>query len=104
MIPKCNKKQVLIEEYHKYKGNKAFYPFQMYLHWNPEDVGNILNSASKFLKVLYAQYVEVSRVTDAKSLVDMRMAVGAAAEYYGKRWLGAYKADLFGCVYCGNGE
>ncbi|MBQ7918641.1 MAG: NYN domain-containing protein [Lachnospiraceae bacterium] len=170
VIPKYDKKQVLIDEYNKYKGNKVFYPFQMYMHWNPEDVGNILNSDSKFLKVLYAQHgeefldghkyrdvsdeikrkinnfiwgsrriimvvdcensnpyklygvlknmqleaqgiiskiilyddchtgiawdyieklidipvehVEVQRVTDAKSLVDMRLAVGVAAAYY----------------------
>lgn len=58
VIPHCQKEQVLIEEYNKYRANKLLYPFQMYLYWQPVDCGYLLYSDAKFLKVLYEQHGE----------------------------------------------
>lgn len=58
VIPNYTKKEALIEEYNKYKANRSLYPFQMYMHWEPEDHGNLLYSDHKFLEVLYKQHGE----------------------------------------------
>jgi uncharacterized LabA/DUF88 family protein len=58
VIPKDTDSRVMIEEYNKYRGNKAMYPFQAYMYWEPEDCGYILSSDSKFLKVIYGQHGE----------------------------------------------
>lgn len=55
VVPKYEKKDILIEEYNKFKGKKKLYPFQMYMYWEPDDYGNILYSDSKLLNVLYEQ-------------------------------------------------
>jgi hypothetical protein len=36
--------------------NIEHYPFQMYIHWKPAELGGILSSDRKFLKILYAQH------------------------------------------------
>lgn len=47
--------------------NKTFYPWGVYLHWNPEKMmkyyGNILFNDDKFLKVLYASFGDSFRAT-----------------------------------------
>lgn len=55
VVPKYEKKEVLKNEYEKFKGHRNLYPFQMYMYWQPDDCGNILYSDSKLLTVLYAQ-------------------------------------------------
>ena len=32
------------------------YPFQMYIHWQPAEVGSIVYSDRKFLKIIYGQH------------------------------------------------
>lgn len=49
--------------------NSLLYPFQSYIHWEPEDCGNIFNSDKKFLDITYRKHGEVfdeeNKVTDA---------------------------------------
>lgn len=58
VVNKYDKKNTLIAEYEKFKGNKNLYPFQMYMNWKPADCGNILYNDSKFLNIVYAQHGE----------------------------------------------
>lgn len=53
LIPKYSKPNVLRNEFTKYMSNIEYYPFQMYIYWEPEDCGGILLSDRKFLKFLY---------------------------------------------------
>lgn len=55
-IPKYNRPNVMIEEWTKYMDKIDFYPFQMYIHWTPQDLGSIVYSDRKFLKVIYSQH------------------------------------------------
>ena len=55
-IPKFSQPKVMISEFNKYMANIDYYPFQMYIHWNPSDQGGILSSDRKFLKILYAMH------------------------------------------------
>ena len=43
-------------EQQKYKQYLDFYPYQVYLNWQPFDSGNILFNDKKFLKLLYNQH------------------------------------------------
>lgn len=51
-----------------YYENRDFYPFQMYINWNPYDAGNILNSDMRFVLLLYEwnydEFTELSKVSD----------------------------------------
>ena len=58
-IPKYQKPQVLRDEFAKYMANIEHYPFQKYIHWEPEDKGNIIYTDRKFLKVIYDQHGDV---------------------------------------------
>ena len=55
-IPKYQKAGVLKDEFAKYMGNIEHYPFQMYIHWQPADRGNIIYTDRKFLKVIYEMH------------------------------------------------
>jgi hypothetical protein len=58
-IPKYNKPNVMKDEFNKYMANIDFYPFQMYIHWQPAELGSIIYSDRKFLKVIYGQHNDV---------------------------------------------
>lgn len=51
----------------------SFYPYQMYINWNPQDAGNILYNDKKFVTLLYQWnndfFSEYSKVSDASSYV-----------------------------------
>ncbi len=53
IIPKYHNSQNLKYEFEKYMENIDFYPFQMYIHWKPKDMGNLLATDGKFLDYLY---------------------------------------------------
>lgn len=53
IIPKYQSSQHLKYEFEKYMQNINFYPFQMFIHWKPKDIGNLLSSDGKFLDYLY---------------------------------------------------
>ena len=55
-VPKYNKNGVMKQEFNKYMANIEHYPFQMYIHWQPADVGSIVYSDRKFLKIIYGQH------------------------------------------------
>ncbi len=55
-IPKYNKKDVMVNEFNKYMANLDHYPFQMFIHWKPVEVGSIVYSDRKFLKIIYSQH------------------------------------------------
>lgn len=65
------KKGVLKTEFTKYHSNRELYPYHLYIHWNPADVGNLLINDGKFLKVVYGQHGEAftdsSKYRDASS-------------------------------------
>ncbi len=52
-----------------YYANRQKYPYQMYINWVPEDMGNILYNDRKFLTLLYRMhgdsFEDISRVSDA---------------------------------------
>lgn len=56
-----------------YYANKAFYPYQVYINWRPEDVGNLLYNDKKFVTKLYEwhrdRFTEYSKVSDAGDYV-----------------------------------
>ena len=58
-IPKYQKAGVLKDEFEKYMANISYYPFQMYIHWKPADVGSIVYSDRKFLKVVYEMHGDI---------------------------------------------
>ncbi|WP_024857653.1 NYN domain-containing protein [Ruminococcus albus] len=58
-IPKYQKSGVLKEEFEKYMKNIQHYPFQMYIHWQPAELGNILYTDRKFLKLIYEMHGDV---------------------------------------------
>lgn len=51
-----------------YYGNKAYYPYQIYLNWPPADEGNILYQDEKFVTLLYQwnhdEFTDLSKVSD----------------------------------------
>ena len=53
-IPKYRQKGVLKQEFHKFLDKNLCYPFQMYIHWEPKNLGSILYSDGKFLSLLYS--------------------------------------------------
>ena len=55
-VPKYNKNGVMKVEFNKYMANIEHYPFQMYIHWQPAEVGSIIYSDRKFLKIIYGQH------------------------------------------------
>jgi len=61
IVPKYIKTEVMKAEYNKYRANINYYPFQMYIHWEPGDHGNILISDGKFLQLIYSQHGDVFR-------------------------------------------
>lgn len=69
IIPKYRKKGVLKKEANKFCRNKNYYPFQMYMVWNPLDKGNILYNDEKFLTFLYSlhkdRFIDRSKTIDA---------------------------------------
>lgn len=73
LMPKGQKEEYIIAESKKYQKNKQYYPYTRYIHWEPEDCGNILINDSKFAKVLYEQhgdyFDDYSKVKDAKKSV-----------------------------------
>ena len=44
------------KEFKKYMEFINFYPFGMYIHFSPQDCGNILYNDSKFIEFIYAQH------------------------------------------------
>lgn len=53
LIPKYTKEENQKYEFEKYMEHIDWYPYQMYLHWKPKDLGNILYTDGKFLEMLY---------------------------------------------------
>lgn len=49
-VPKYNKNGVMKAEFNKYMANIEHYPFQMYIHWQPAEVGSIIYSDRKFFE------------------------------------------------------
>ncbi len=56
-----------------YYANLFWYPYQMYINWEPQNEGNILYNDKKFTKLLYQwhgdRFTETSKVSDAGSRV-----------------------------------
>lgn len=59
VIPQYTKKGVLKSEFNIYMKNIEYYPFQMYIHWEPEDHGSILYTDGKFLGIIYRQHNDI---------------------------------------------
>lgn len=53
LIPKYTKEQNQKYEFEKYMAHFEWYPYQMYIHWKPQDLGNILYTDGKFIELLY---------------------------------------------------
>lgn len=59
VIPQYTKKGVPKSEFNIYMKNIEYYPFQMYIHWKPEDHGSILYTDGKFLGIIYRQHNDI---------------------------------------------
>jgi hypothetical protein len=53
VIPKYTDTTILKHEFSKYMEKMQMYPYQVYMHWKPQDLGNIFYSDGKFLSILY---------------------------------------------------
>ena len=53
IMPRGTTKEGLIAEVDKYYKNKNYYPYQVYMHWEPYECGNLLASDKKFIRLLY---------------------------------------------------
>ena len=73
VIPKGNSDDVIKVETNKFSHNRNSYPFTRYIHWNPQELGNILLNDERFLKILYKQnsdeFYDISKVKDASESV-----------------------------------
>lgn len=58
-VPKYNNPNVMRDEFTKYMANIENYPFQVYIHWQPAELGSIVYSDRKFLKIIYAQHNDI---------------------------------------------
>lgn len=71
VIPHYTRTNVLKEEFDRYMSKMDFYPFQMYIHWKPDDHGSILYTDGKFLGIIYAQhgdtFTDFTKYKDAHS-------------------------------------
>ncbi|MGN1036897.1 MAG: NYN domain-containing protein [Ruminococcus sp.] len=56
VIPKYTKPNVIKGEFEKYMSHIDYYPFQVYIHWEPKDYGSILYTDGKFLSVIYGMH------------------------------------------------
>lgn len=57
VIPGYNRTDIMKEEFSIYQAHLNDYPFQIYIHWDPDDTaGNIINSDGRFLHILYEQH------------------------------------------------
>ena len=56
-----------------YFRNKRFYPYSVYINWQPDDYGNILLNDRKFVKLLYQwhndYFLDYSKVSDVNGFV-----------------------------------
>lgn len=56
-----------------YYNNLNYYPYKIYINWNPQPLGNILYNDKKFASLLYdwhgLEFAEFSKVSDAGSFV-----------------------------------
>lgn len=59
VIPQYKKPNVVKREFEKYMSKIDCYPFQMYIHWIPDDYGSILYTDGKFLGIIYKQHNDV---------------------------------------------
>lgn len=53
MIPKYNSTEVQKYEFEKFMAHTELYPYQCYIFWEPDDLGNLLYTDGKFLELLY---------------------------------------------------
>ena len=56
VVPSYTKSNTMKREFEKFMSKIEFYPFQMYIHWNPADYGSILYTDGKFLSIIYEQH------------------------------------------------
>ncbi len=73
VIPKGQSDDVIKFETNKFSHNRNSYPFTRYIHWTPQEAGNILYNDERFLKILYKQngddFYDFSKVKDASESV-----------------------------------
>jgi hypothetical protein len=70
-VPKYTKNNTMDHEFKKYHSNKNLYPFQLYIHWEPQDCGSLVLNDRRFLKTLYAmnkdEFTDYMKFRDASS-------------------------------------
>ncbi len=71
VIPQYKKTNIIKREFEKYMSKIDCYPFQMYIHWIPDDYGSILYTDGKFLSIIYKQhndmFTDYTKYKDAHS-------------------------------------
>lgn len=58
VIPTKKKGDIQVKEFKKFIQHLNFYPFQLYIHWEPVERGNIFLNDQIFLETLYEQHKE----------------------------------------------
>ncbi|MBQ8515861.1 MAG: NYN domain-containing protein [Ruminococcus sp.] len=53
VIPKYTSTTIMKHEFAKYMEKIQMYPYQVYMHWKPQEVGNLFHTDGKFLSLLY---------------------------------------------------
>ncbi len=56
VMPKGQNENAIKAESTKFQQNQGYYPFKRYIHWIPEDEGNILYTDKKFINIIYRQH------------------------------------------------
>lgn len=73
IMPNGMKEEGTKESAELYYSHLLFYPYQMYMNWQPYDIGNVLYNDKKFVTLLYEwhydYFTEYSKVSDAGSYI-----------------------------------
>ena len=84
IMPEGNKQRGIKAELIRYSSNKNMYPFQNYINWQGEEVGNILHNDEKFAVSVYfihnKQFMEKSlvRKVGEKALLNINEFISSA--------------------------
>lgn len=68
VMPNGSDEESFREEYKKVYSQLDFYPYRMYINWEPYPRGNILHNDRKFLKIIYRQHGKY--FSDNRKVID----------------------------------
>ena len=69
VVPKYNKKNVMVDEYNKFKRYRTYYPYAMYIYWRPFDCRGMLLDDKEFLTSIYSLHND--KFEDRSKIIDV---------------------------------